>query len=99
MNDNTDPVVRTARREALLVVGIWLVAIIYSISTCYWLGYNRPAAEAKLVWGFPDWIFWGVVAPWVICSGIAWAFGARFVHDSHLGEELPEETDELGLGS
>ena len=98
MNDNTDPVVRTARREARLVVGIWLVAMIYSLSTCYLLGYNRPADELKLVWGFPHWIFWGVVAPWVLCAGIGWWFGARFVNDSYLGDELPEETDELGLG-
>ena len=98
MNDNTDPVVRTARREALLVVGIWLVTIVYSISTCYWLSYNRPAKVLKLVFGFPDWIFWGIVAPWVLCAGISWLFGAVFVRDAHLGEDLPEETDELGLG-
>ncbi len=98
MSDNTDSVVRTARREALLVVGIWLAAIVYAISTCYRLGYSRPAAELKLVFGFPDWIFWGVVMPWVLGAAISWLFGAVFVRDAHLGEELSEETDELGLG-
>lgn len=98
MSDNTDPVVRTARREALLVVGLWLTALIYSVTTCYLLGYNRPVSELKLVLGFPKWVFWGVVVPWVLCAALSWVFGMVFVHDGHLGEELPEEADELGLG-
>jgi hypothetical protein len=98
MSDNTDPVVHTGRREALMVAGIWLTAATYSVTTCYQLGYNRPISDLKLVLGFPEWTFWGVVVPWVACVVISWIFGVRFVHDSHLGEELPEETDELGLG-
>jgi hypothetical protein len=52
----------------------------------------------RFVWGFPDWIFWGVVTPWVVCALISLWFGARFVRDEDLGEELPEPVDELGLG-
>lgn len=98
MSDNTDPVVRTGRREALIVVGIWLTAAAWSVTTSYRLGYNRPVEELKLIWGFPEWTFWGVAVPWVVCIVISWIFGVLFVHDAHLGEELPEETDELGLG-
>ena len=98
MNDNTDSVVQTARREALVVVGLWLTALAYSITTCYWLGYNRPVSELKLVFGFPEWVFWGIVVPWLVCAAISWAFAMMFVRDGDLGEELPEETDELGLG-
>lgn len=98
MNDNTDPVVSSGQREALIVVGIWLVAMTWSISTSYLLGYNRSIEELKLIWGIPEWTFWGVIVPWTVCVVVSWIFGNRFVHDSHLGEELPEETDELGLG-
>lgn len=35
MSDNTDPVVRTGRREALIVVGIWLTALIWSVTASY----------------------------------------------------------------
>ena len=98
MSVHTDPVVRSGRREALVVVGIWLVAAAYSLTTCYRMGYNRPIEDLKLIWGFPDWTFWGVVVPWVVCVVISWVFGAMFVRDAHLGEELPEDNDELGLG-
>ena len=98
MSDNTDPVVRTGRREALIVVGIWLTAGIWSVTTSYRLGYHRPVEELKLIWGFPEWTFWGVAVPWVVCVVISWIFGVLFVHDADLGEELPEEADELGLG-
>ena len=98
MSDNTDPAVRSGRREALMVVGIWLTAATYSVTTCYRMGYNRPIEDLKLIWGFPDWTFWGVVVPWVTCVAISWVFGVMFVRDTHLGEELPESTDELGLG-
>lgn len=98
MDSQTDPLVRSARREALIVIGLWLAALIYSLTTCYWLGYNRPVSELKLIFGFPEWVFWGVVVPWVTCAVISWVFGMLFVHDGHLGEELPEDSDELGLG-
>lgn len=98
MNDNTDPVVRSGRREALIVTGFWLTALICSLTTSYRLGYNRPVSELKLIWGFPEWAFWGVLVPWVVCAVAAWVFGVLFIHDAELGEELPEETDELGLG-
>ncbi len=98
MKDRTDPVVRTARREALIVFGIWITALIYSVTTCYRLGYNRPIGELKLVYGFPEWVFWGIVVPWVTCTVIAWVFGVLFIRDGELGEELEESEDELGLG-
>ncbi len=52
----------------------------------------------KFVFGFPDWVFWGIVVPWVVCSIFSLYFGATFVRDEDLGEELPEQEDELGLG-
>ena len=94
----TDPLVHSARREALLVVSVWLMALVYSITTCYRLGYDRPIEELQLVLGFPEWVFWGIVVPWVICTVFAWYFGASFIRDEHLGEDLDETEDELGLG-
>ncbi len=98
MSSKIDPVVRTARREALIVVGMWLVAMVYSIGTCYRLGYNRPVSDLKLVYGFPEWVFWGILVPWVTCTVLSWVFGVLFIRDGHLGEELDDDGDELGLG-
>jgi magnesium-transporting ATPase (P-type) len=98
MSDNTDPVVRTGRREALMVVGIWLTAAVWSLTVSYKYGYHQPIEKLKTIWGFPAWTFWGVVVPWIVCVVVSWIFGVMFVHDAHLGEELLEDADELGLG-
>src|SRR4029453_11109224 len=65
-----DPVLTSARREALLVLAIWLVACVSSIGICYWLGYGRDVATLTYVLGFPDWIFWGIIVPWTGGTGL-----------------------------
>jgi hypothetical protein len=93
-----DPVLRSARREAIVVFCIWLTAMIYTVTYCYLNGYGRTAEGLTFVLGFPDWVFWGIVAPWSVCVVLSWWFGATFMRDEDLGEELPEQEDELGLG-
>ena len=92
-----DPLVHSSFREALLVGGIWFVAMIWSISVCYFTGYDRQAGDLKLVLGFPDWVFWGIVVPWITCTVVSCVFGAVYVSDGNLGADL-EDTDDLGLG-
>jgi hypothetical protein len=93
-----DPVVRSGKREALVVLFTWLAAMAYTVSYCYLHGYNRPIESLTFVLGFPDWVFWGIVAPWSVCIVFSFYFGATFMRDEDLGEELPEQEDELGLG-
>ena len=92
-----DPVLRSARREAIVVFCIWLAAFSYTIPYCYTHGYNRSIESLTFVLGFPDWVFWGIVAPWFVCLAVSLLFGALFMRDEDLGEEL-ENTDDLGLG-
>ena len=91
-----DPVLTSARREALLVLLIWLVACVYSISYCYAFGYHRDVATLTYVLGFPDWVFWGVIAPWSVCTVLAFLLSYFVITDEDLGEEQAEE--ELGRG-
>jgi Protein of unknown function (DUF997) len=93
-----DPVLKSARREALCVLGAWIAAMCYTIPYCYVYGYNRQLEDLKFVLGFPDWIFWGVLVPWGTCIVFSFWFGATFMRDEDLGEELPEQEDDLGLG-
>ncbi|MBS0261966.1 MAG: DUF997 family protein [Planctomycetes bacterium] len=93
-----DPVLRSARREAVVVFLIWLAALLYTVPYCYLNGYNRSVESLKFVWGFPDWVFWGIFAPWTVCVIVSLYFGHQFMKDEDLGEELPEQEDELGLG-
>jgi len=86
-----DPVLINARREALLVFAIWLAACVYSISVCYRLGYGRDVATLTYVFGFPDWIFWGVVLPWTVCTVLSFALFYYMIRDDDLGDEKAEE--------
>lgn len=97
MTRNTDPLVHSSFREALIVTCIWLTAAIWSITVCYRMGYHRSAEDLKLVFGFPDWIFWGIVVPWAASTVVSIVFGLVFVHDGDLGKDL-EDADDLGLG-
>lgn len=93
-----DPVLTSARREALCVLGAWLATLCYVVPYCYLNGYGRPLESLTFVLGFPDWVFWGIVVPWLVCVAFSIWFGATFMCDEDLGEELPEQEDELGLG-
>jgi hypothetical protein len=85
------PVLVSARREAILTFSIWLVACVYSIAVCYRYGYGRDVATLTYVLGFPDWIFWGVVTPWTICTVLGFLLSAFVITDDDLGAEQAEE--------
>jgi hypothetical protein len=87
---NDDPVLRSARREALVVLAVWLVAMAYTVGYCYTFGYERQPASLSLVLGFPDWVFWGIVAPWTACTLVSAWFSFAFVRDDDLGAEEAE---------
>jgi len=95
---NDDPVLRSSRREAALILAIWLVAMVYTVTYCYVHGYQRSGVELSVeelnfVLGFPDWGFWGIVAPWGVCLVISFWFAFWFIRDEDLGAD--EDDDEL----
>ena len=95
--DKTDPLVKSSQREALIVAGIWAVAMFWSVGCSAWLGYGEQPQPPRLVYGFPLWVFWGVVVPWLACTLFSLWFGAFFVRDGELGQDL-QDADDLGLG-
>ncbi|REK17925.1 MAG: DUF997 family protein [Planctomycetota bacterium] len=93
-----DILVRRGRREAAIAVGLWLVAMIYTIGYCYFNGYDREADSLSFVLWFPDWVFWGVIAPWGLCLLFSLVFAFRIMGDEPLGEEVDAyPDDESGL--
>jgi hypothetical protein len=85
-----DPVVRSSRREAVLVFCIWLVACVYTVGYCYTFGYERDPASIRYLLGFPDWVFWGIVAPWTVCTLLSYVLAYHVIADDDLGEEQAE---------
>jgi hypothetical protein len=83
-----DPVVKAARREAAIALGMWLVALVYSVTYCYLNGYGRSVESLTFVLWFPDWVFWGIVVPWGICILLSTVFAFRVMGSESLGEEI-----------
>ena len=80
----------------LVVVAIWLVAAVWSIGYCYTQGYvggpGQPAVrDIRFILGFPDWIFWGVIVPWLVCAVLSLGVSAFVMRDEDLGVDPDEE--------
>jgi hypothetical protein len=82
-----DAVVRAARREAALALGMWLVAMCYTVTYCYFRGYGRSPDDLRFVLWFPDWVFWGIVLPWVACVLLSVVFAFRVMGTESLGPD------------
>jgi hypothetical protein len=85
-----DPVLKSSRREAVLVLLIWLVACVYTVGYCYAFGYHRDVATIEYVLGFPDWVFWGIIAPWTVCTALCFLLTYFVIQDDDLGREQAE---------
>ena len=90
---------RHARREAVIVLAVWSLALVWAVGYCYLRGYRhdkdsivvrwklaelRTAEDLKLLAGFPDWVFVGIVLPWLLCTSFTLAF-CFFMTDDDLG--------------
>ena len=93
-----DPIVTSSRREAIYFAVLWLVTLIYTVGYCFSHGYDRPL-DASLegmtfVWGWPDWVFWGIVLPWGICTVISVVFATFVMSDAPLGHDSSGDGDD-----
>lgn len=79
-----DPVFLHSRREAILIVATWFAALLWTVPYCYLNGFQTTDAprEVEFILGMPDWVFWGVAAPWMVCNLVTvWFCFAYFVDD------------------
>ena len=86
---NEDPVVATGRREAVVVLTLFLIALTYTVGYCAWQGYKRSLDELTFVFGFPDWVFWGVVLPWGVCTIAGWLLSTFYISNTPLEPAAP----------
>jgi hypothetical protein len=84
-----DSFVTRTRREAVIVFCTWIAAMAWSVGYCAAHGYADRAEDLRYVWGFPDWVIWGVIVPWSVCLVFSWIFGAIFMRDADLGQDEP----------
>lgn len=83
-------VLRSSRKEALIVLVIWTLACLFSVGISFRFGYQRDPDTLTFVLGIPDWVFWGVVVPWACCTLASFWVSNFLIADEDLGEEQPE---------
>jgi hypothetical protein len=81
---------QNARREALVIMIVWALALVWSCLVSYFFGYSRPPTDIGLILGMPDWVFWGIFLPWALCLAFSVWFCFRFMADDDLGADPPE---------
>ena len=89
-----DPTFLHARREAIVIFLVWCVALVWSISICYWLGYGASATHLATIWGVPAWVFWGIAAPWAVAVVFSLWFCFRYMVDDDLSGGRPADPGE-----
>lgn len=66
-----DPLYRHARRELAELFVIFGGLFVWTIVTVAFGIYQQPAdAPVTLTFGFPSWVFWSVVLPWLACTAV-----------------------------
>jgi uncharacterized membrane protein YhdT len=84
-----DPVVTSSRREAAAAVVMWAIAMTYTVGYCYLFGYRRPPEDLRFIFGIPDWVLWGIFAPWLVWTVVSALFAKFVMRDADLSEEEP----------
>lgn len=82
-----DPLVRHSRMEAAVAGLIWLAFMTSVVGISFALGSGRKPADVTYVFGVPDWVFFGVVIPWVVGVGVSYWYAFTFVRDESIGED------------
>lgn len=95
---NPDPILKHARREAVVILSAWALCTAYCCTYCYLFGYIRPgrgrgADDLQFVLGIPSWFAWGVLAPWVVCFCFSIIYAGAFMADDDLGSDRADKLE------
>ena len=89
-----DTLFKNARKEALIILLVWLVALLWTVPYCYIYGNMlfsdtnvTTADNISLTCGIPTWVFWGVAFPWGMADLFTIWFCLFYMKDDDLGED------------
>jgi hypothetical protein len=87
-----------SRREALIILTASALALGWAGVVSYLWGYGRDPATLTypLGLGIPDWVFWGVVAPWLACNLFTAWLTLGYMQDEQLAAEEADAFAEGG---
>lgn len=92
VDSQLDPVFIHARREAIIILAVFCVAVVWSVLWCYLMGYNHSAGEpVATILGIPSWAFWGIGFPWLVVDVFTVWFCLRVMEDDPLESVTVDE--------
>ena len=85
-----DPIFLNSRKEALVILCVWFVGLLWCVPYCYITGYTDhiDPQDVKMVWGVPTWVYWGIVVPWIVADVFTTWFCFCYMKDDDLGEAM-----------
>ncbi len=89
-----DPVYTNAKREAKFILSCFAVFAVYTLSTCYGLGWHPDRTvdpEPSMLLGIPSWVFWGILIPWLFATVVTGWFCFRFMRDDAITDTQEAE--------
>ena len=91
-----DPAFLDSRREAWVILLLWVAALLWAVPYCYLNGFPETFVEEEFstVWGVPSWLFWGIAVPWLLADVFTLWFCFFYMKDGSLGEEVSVESQE-----
>ena len=84
---------RRCLKEAKVAAAIFLLAFLVCIAFIAAWGYPGPGErppEPALVWGIPEWVFWGLLVPWLAMMGVTWWFALFVLRDDEPHLPMPD---------
>lgn len=94
-----DPVFVHSRREAWVIMGVFLLFGVYSISASFLLGRvpeDGNLSEIRTMFGMPNWVAWGVLLPWLLANIVTAWFCFGFMKNDPLDDEVAEDGEGAG---
>lgn len=97
-----DPVFINSKREAWIILGLWVAALLWSVPYCYMNGFSSGVDPESIetTMGIPSWVFWGIALPWLVADIFTVWFCLSYMKEddlgvAHEGEDLAEEIAEM----
>lgn len=93
---SSDAVWKHSLREAVEILVVWAVFMVWTVGYSYCYGYGSDA-HIGLVFGIPAWAFWGIAVPWGTATLVSITFASWWIADDQLVDG--SAADDQGVGT